>query len=94
MWSSKRNTSELVNQGIEDMAFVHDSYAVHACHLNQLNHIIREVAVDIFAGNWLSDELHQGLLNMIPNDMRLPEPPRQGKLNVKDELPNARYFFS
>jgi len=86
--------SELVNQGIDDMAFVHDSYAVHACHLNQLNYIIRDVAVGIFAGNWLSDELHQGLLNMIPNDMRLPEPPKQGNLNVTHELPHARYFFS
>lgn len=86
--------SRLVDAGIDDMAFVHDSYAVHACFLETLNNIIREVAVEIFQGNWLSDELHQGLLNMIPNDMRLPEPPKQGKLNVKDELPNARYFFS
>ena len=86
--------SRLVDAGIDDMAFVHDSYAVHACFLETLNNIIREVAVEIFQGNWLSDELHQGLLNMIPNDMRLPEPPKQGKLNVKAELPNARYFFS
>lgn len=86
--------TRLVEAGIEDMAFVHDSYAVHACYLDTLNNIIREVAVEIFAGNWLSDDLHQGLLDMIPNDMRLPEPPKQGKLNVKDELPNARYFFS
>jgi DNA-directed RNA polymerase len=86
--------TELVDSKIEDMAFVHDSYAVHACHLETLNNIIRDVAVSIFKGNWLSDELHQGLLEMIPNDMRLPEPPKQGKLNVKDELPNARYFFS
>lgn len=86
--------TRLVEHGIDDMAFVHDSYAVHACYLDTLNNIIREVAVEIFSGNWLSDELHQGLLEMIPNDMRLPEPPKQGKLNVKAELPNARYFFS
>ena len=86
--------TKLVDSKIEDMAFVHDSYAVHACHLETLNNIIRDVAVSIFKGNWLSDELHQGLLEVIPNDMRLPEPPKQGKLNVKDELPNARYFFS
>jgi len=86
--------TRLVEAGIDDMAFVHDSYAVHACYLEQLNNIIREVAVDIFKGNWLSDELHQGLLEMIPNDLRLPEPPKQGKLDVKSHLPNARYFFS
>lgn len=86
--------SRLVENGIDDMAFIHDSYAVHACHLTTLNNIIREVGVEIFAGNWLADELHQGLLDMIPNDMRLPDPPKQGDLCVKTELPNARYFFS
>lgn len=84
----------LVENGIDDMAFIHDSYAVHACHLTTLNNIIREVGVELFEGNWLSDELHQGLLDMIPNDMRLPDPPKQGDLNVKTQLPNARYFFS
>ena len=86
--------SRLVENGIEDMAFIHDSYAVHACHLTTLNNIIREVGVEIFEGNWLADELHQGLLDMIPPDMRLPDPPKQGDLCVKTELPNARYFFS
>ena len=84
----------LVDNGIEDMAFVHDSYAVHARHLDELNHIIRQVAVDIFAGNWLDDTMHQGLLEMIPNNLNLPSPPKQGNLNVREELPRARYFFS
>jgi DNA-directed RNA polymerase len=85
---------ELVDRGIEDMAFVHDSYAVHAKHLDELNLIIRQVAVDIFAGNWLDDTMHQGLLEMIPNNLNLPSPPKQGNLNVREELPRARYFFS
>ena len=84
----------LVDNGIEDMAFVHDSYAVHARHLDELNLIIRQVAVDIFAGNWLDDTMHQGLLEMIPNNLNLPSPPKQGNLNVREELPRARYFFS
>ena len=84
----------LSNCGITDMAFIHDSYAVHAAHLDDLNIIIREVAVEMFEGNWLNDQFHKGLLDLTNDEVELPNPPQQGSLNVGASIPNATYFFS
>jgi len=79
---------------IEDMAFVHDSYAVHACHLDVLNQVIREVAVEMFKDNWLRDSFHEGLVQVTQGELTLPNPPQQGSLNIEESLPKATYFFS
>lgn len=85
---------ELSKLDITDMAFVHDSYAVHACYLNNLNYVLRQVAVYIFKGNWLNDSFYKGLMWMVNDDVDLPKPPAQGVLDVENEIPNALYFFS
>jgi len=85
---------ELDKQDITDMAFVHDSYAVHACYLNELNVVIRSVAVEMFKGNWLRDDFHQGLLQVTQGEVELPTPPPQGTLDIEENLPKATYFFS
>ena len=85
---------ELSKLGISDMAFVHDSYAVHCCHLDSLNFVLRQVAVEIFKGNWLQDSFYEGLLWLVDDEVALPEPPPQGLLDVENEIPNALYFFS
>lgn len=85
---------KLVNSEIKDMAFIHDSYAVHAAHLDTLNEIIRKVAVDMFSGNWLEDSFHSGLSRLTDGEVELPKPPKQGNLNVADSIPKAVYFFS
>ena len=77
--------------GIDEMAMIHDSYGVAAGHVDQLNQIIRECAVDIFSGNWLLDSFHAGQLEEDPS---LAAPPDQGALDVASELPRADYFFS
>lgn len=79
---------------ITDMAFVHDSYAVHCCHLDDLNRVLRLVAVDMFKGDWLYDSFYEGLAALVGDSVTLPTPPPQGVLDVENELPNALYFFS
>ena len=84
----------LSHRGITDMAFVHDSYAVHCCHLDELNLVLRQVAVDMFKGDWLTDSFYEGLLWLVDDKVDLPKPPPQGSLDVENEIPNALYFFS
>ena len=85
---------QLSERGITDMAFVHDSYAVHACHLDALNLVLRQVAVDMFKGDWLNDSFFEGLNWLVDDKFVLPEPPPQGTLDVESEIPHAIYFFS
>ena len=86
--------NRLTEHGIEDMSFIHDSYAVHACHLNILSKILREVAVEMFEGNWLQDTFHKGVVRLTEGSLGLPEVPEQGALDIRKEIPSARYFFS
>jgi len=86
--------NRLAAEGITEMAFVHDSYAVHACHLGRLNQIIREVGVELFSGNWIAEHFHPLQVAVLPDDAHLSDPPKQGDLDVANELINATYFFS
>ena len=86
--------NRLSAEGVNEMAFVHDSYAVHACHLATLNRIIREVGVELFDGNWIAEHFHPLQVAVLPDDVHLSDPPKQGDLNVAEELINATYFFS
>lgn len=86
--------NRLTEAGIEDMSFIHDSYAVHACNLDILSTVLREVAVEMFQGNWLQDSFHRGVVRLTEGSLELPEVPAQGSLDIPKEIPNARYFFS
>ncbi len=86
--------NRLAAEGVNEMAFVHDSYAVHACHLDTLNQLIREVGVDLFSGNWIAEHFHPLQIAVLPDDVKLSDPPSQGDLNVAYELLRATYFFS
>ncbi len=86
--------NRLAEQGITEMAFVHDSYAVHACHLETLNSIIREVGVQLFKGDWIREHFHPLQVAVLPDSIKISTPPTQGELDVAQELLNATYFFS
>ena len=86
--------NRLAQEGITEMAFVHDSYAVHARHLKRLNDIIREVGVELFNGDWISEHFHPLQVAVLPDEAPLSDPPKQGDLDVAYELRNATYFFS
>ena len=76
--------------GITDLAMIHDSYGCHACDIPTMSTVIRQVAVDIYQGNWLLNSFHKSL-DGVPD---FQYPPDQGTLDVAKELPLATYFFS
>ena len=83
----------LREEGITDFSFIHDSYGVHACHAVRLGEVLRQVAVELFEGDWLRDAFHEPLTRLCAS-AQLPQPPPQGTLQVESELPKAAYFFS
>ena len=82
---------QLIREDITSFSTVHDSFAVHFCHVDQMRDIIRREAYEIFKGDWLRDEFHRYVQSNSPVD--LPEPPKQGTFDIKEVL-NAPYFFS
>ena len=78
--------------GVTDFASIHDSFGVHAAHVDTLRDVIRETAYDMFKGNWIKDHFHYGVQyrNL---GVDLPEPPAQGSFDVSEVL-NAPYFFA
>lgn len=77
--------------GVTDYAVIHDSYGTHAGNTQRLYRTLREVAVDMYSGDWLG-EFHRGLLEQAPG-ADLPPPPKQGDFDINEVL-NAPYFFS
>jgi DNA-directed RNA polymerase len=80
----------MAEAGVTELAFIHDSYGASAGNIDLLSRILREVAVEMFQGNWLAD-FHQ---EQLEKGVVLPEPPAQGDLDVAAEIPKAKYFFS
>ena len=83
--------NNLKREGIDSVACIHDSFAVHYRHTDQLREIIRNQAADMFAGDWLRDGFHAYVQDHAP--VEIPEPPSQGSFNP-EEVRNAQYFFS
>lgn len=77
---------------IHSIAAIHDSFAVLPNHVDTMRNVIREVAYDMFKGNWIADEFHPYLEAYAPN-VDLPEYPDQSTFNIKEVL-DAEYFFA
>ena len=82
---------EMVKRGYPDLCMIHDSYGTHMGAIEELHTVLREVAVDIFSGNWLRDNFHA---EQLQHGVELMEPPTQGTLDVAQEIPKSSYFFS
>jgi len=82
----------LRDMGINDIACIHDSFAVHACNVDTMRDTIRHVAADMFGGNWIRDEFHE-YVRSYAKGIDLPEPPAQGAFDVTEVL-KAEYFFA
>ena len=78
--------------GVSDFASIHDSFGVPACHVDTLRDVIREVAYDMFKGDWIKDSFHYGMQYRNPG-IDLPEPPVQGSFDPKEVL-SSPYFFA
>lgn len=78
-----------LQEGINDLACIHDDYGTHACDTDNLHRIIREAFVHLY-------DTYDPLVDF--KDFQeclgyeLPELPPKGTLNIKDVL-DSEYFF-
>ena len=82
---------ELKRRGIGSVATIHDSFAVHYRHTDEMRDVIRQQAHRMFEGDWLRDGFHEYVQEHSP--VELPEPPAQGTFEPQEVL-DAPYFFS
>lgn len=79
----------LRDAGVRDMLMVHDSFGVHACHVDTLHKVIRDTFVQIAStdilGNFKREVEEQ-------TGVTLPDPPECGDLDIRQVL-EATYAF-
>lgn len=83
------------DEGITDIATVHDSFGCLACDAPRMNHILRDTFLKMYTDHDILAELLESARADLTeaNHHRLPELPTKGTLDLKDIL-NARYAFS
>lgn len=79
----------LYNMGITDMMMIHDSYGVHACHVDTLHKVIREEFVKLHENDLLGD-FKKTLETYL--DAEIPDPPGVGEYDINNML-EAEYAF-
>jgi len=79
----------LWDSGVRDMSMIHDSYAVHACHVPLMRQAILENFVEIHRVPLL-DVLHEEVSQQLESPV--PPPPEYGDYNIEDTL-QAEYAF-
>ena len=77
--------------GIYDFAMVHDSYGTHATKCDDLSRILRDVFVNMFEVDLLSDWSKQ--LSVQHPDISFPAPPAFGEAKIT-KIHDSTYFFS
>lgn len=81
----------LLDAGVTDFVFVHDSFGTHAAHAGLLAEKLREVFVKIYSEDQIKrmiDELSKSV-----EREKLPAPPTKGTLNINGVM-KSRYFFA
>jgi DNA-directed RNA polymerase len=83
------------DEGITDIATVHDSFGCLACDAPRFNMIIREQLKRMYSEHdILAELLESARADLTPaNHDKLPELPKKGALDLKEIL-NARYAFA
>jgi len=76
-------------ENINSYAMIHDSYGTHAHNTPKLARLLREAFVDIYKNNDVLKDFHQAALEVLDE---VPDPPKQGKLNIHEVL-DSPYFF-
>lgn len=84
-----------VNEGITDIATVHDSFGCLPSRATRFNQIIREVFLRMYTDHdVLAELLASARADLTPaNHEKLPELPEKGALNLT-EIINAKYAFA
>ena len=73
--------------GIEDFSVVHDSFGTHACDIEQLGQVLRETFCELYTEDILLNFKKE------QRDIKLPELPKFGELDIKEVL-DSEFFFS
>ncbi len=81
---------ELGASGIVDIICVHDEYGTHACHMDELQYILRQIFVKMYSENNILAQFKEHNQNLSGID--LPEIPSMGDLSLNDIL-KSEYFF-
>jgi DNA-directed RNA polymerase len=68
---------------------IHDSYGTHVQNTPKLAKLLREAFVDIYSKNDVLKDFYKAALEVLDD---VPEPPKQGNLNIYEVL-NSQYFF-
>lgn len=76
--------------GIEDIAAIHDDYGTYAADTELFGKLIRETFVEQYKGNALQ-ELYDQIMAEHP-DLKLPNPPKQGTLDISVVLDSRNFF--
>jgi DNA-directed RNA polymerase len=76
-------------EDINSYAMIHDSYGTHAHNTPKLARLLRKAFVDIYSKNDVLKDFHQAALEVLDD---VPEPPKQGNLNIYEVL-DSPYFF-
>ena len=72
-------------EGIYDIAVIHDSFGTHACDLGVLGRVLREEFVGIYTADWMS-ALQADFRFTVGPDVRLVAPPNMGAFSVAEVL--------
>lgn len=83
--------NECVRRGVTDFSMIHDSYGTHACDMEVLARVLREMFVKLYEGKDYLKELELACRATVNAD-KLPPCPQKGGLNHKDVLENCNFF--
>jgi DNA-directed RNA polymerase len=82
------------DEGISNLAMVHDSFGTHACDVDKLNELLRDAFVEQYEGDVLG-EFRSNLIDQVPEEIGAAiEPlPEYGSLDLEG-VRDSDYFFS
>ena len=82
--------NRLSDMGIKDFGVVHDSFATHLCHVQELSDQLRLTFIEMYRGNVAESmwqEMQEGL------GRALPKPIEPGHLDIT-RIMESDYFFN
>ena len=83
-----------VDNKITDFAFVHDSFATHACNTGLLNEVLRECFIEQYREDTL-DDLYAQLQDQVSTEVfnLIEPPPHRGNMDL-EAVRDSLYFFA
>jgi DNA-directed RNA polymerase len=82
--------NRMVNKGVQDFSMVHDSFAVHAGHVEELAKELRDTFIEQYSGNFM--EMFKKQLETT-HKVELPPVPAEGTLDL-NLVKHSDYFFN